>query len=67
MDYLIYDEEGEFIDVIQFESQEALASYKQANPFHFLELAEDIEEHFLIEDELDELDDELLEDEDSIW
>ena len=32
MSYLIYDESGELVDVLEFDSPEELESYKQLNP-----------------------------------
>lgn len=53
MDYLIYDECGNFIDVLKFNSTEELNKYKSANPKYNLEKADDIifDEEDLVEEE----------------
>lgn len=42
MDYLILDDDGELIDVLNFDSQKAIDKYKSANPTHTVTIAEDM-------------------------
>lgn len=63
MNYLIYDETGEFFDLLTFESVEEKNSYLDNNPGFTATLEEDYNESdFLIEEEDD--DNEIYEDED---
>lgn len=50
MVYFVYDKDGEFIDVFNFDSKE-LAMYKMSNPLHSVELEKEVDQHFLIEDD----------------
>jgi len=66
MSYLIYDEDGELIDVFQFDTPEEIKAYKHLNPSHSIELADpELEESLLSDSEgeefySDEEDDEFL-------
>lgn len=42
MDYLIYDEDGELIDVLHFENHKSLDSYRAKNPNNIIIKAEDL-------------------------
>lgn len=59
MTYLIYDESGEMLDVMDFETPTEATTYLQANPTHSVELTdtelvdseEELEDLFLNEEE----------------
>ena len=50
MNYFVYDREGEFIDVFEFNKEE-LAMYKMSNPLYTVELEKNIDKFFLIKED----------------
>lgn len=51
MNYLVYNEDGELIDVFNFDTSEELKIYQQDNPLYTVESTEKMDEHFLIEED----------------
>jgi len=48
-DYLVFDKDGELIDVLRFNSEEELNLYKEANPEYSVKV-EELEDFFIEED-----------------
>lgn len=48
MSYLVYDKEGELIDIIDIVTPEELNLYKHDNPQYEIELAKNIDDRFLV-------------------
>jgi hypothetical protein len=70
MSYLIYDEDGELFEVMNFQTPEEIKTYKQCNPSHTIEMADpSVEEFFLsnIDDDTDFDDLDIAEEDDSLW
>lgn len=57
MSHLIYDEDGELLEVMDFKTPAELKAYKHLNPSHLVELADPTLEETLLSD----IDDEDLE------
>lgn len=58
MPHLIFNQDDEFLDVLNFESEQELIRYKTENPTHILKEEEDftfIEEDDLYDDDVDEV------------
>jgi len=59
MDYLIFNEEGEMIECLPFETNEELESYKKLNPKHSVVHPDDYEDgvYLLLDEEFEEEED----------
>lgn len=67
MTYLIYNEEGDLIDVMNFETNQERIAYEENNPNHILYESDDELDDDLIDDEddlFDEGDEEIYDDDD---
>ena len=52
--YVIYNEEEEVVDILPFNSDEELDSYKKMNPTFNLYPANDLAERFILEDDAED-------------
>ena len=50
-DYLVFDKDGELIDVLRLNSEEELNLYKEANPEYSVKVVEELEDFFIEEDD----------------
>ena len=51
MTYLILDQDDTMLDMIEFGSPEDLKNYQVANPDHVLELTDDLDEDYLLNED----------------
>lgn len=64
MNYLIFDENSELFDVLDFATTDDVLSYKKLNPNHSLQIETDLlslEDTIFIEDEENFIDDDIIE------
>ena len=59
MDYLIFNEEGEMLDCLPFDTNEELESYKNLNPRHMVIHPNDYEEDVYLLLDSDDLEEEM--------
>jgi hypothetical protein len=69
--HLIYDEDGELLEVLDFKTPTEIKAYKHLNPSHVVELADPILEESLLSDideDLDDPDADIIEEEETtLW
>lgn len=53
MNYLIFDENEEFFDAIDFDTEEALKKFKEANPNLICVKDQEIDINYYLDDEID--------------